>query len=487
MKNSSIALLKLPRWISISLACFAVFAISGHAQTYTVLTSLTNIGSGPGTAPLVQGFDGNFYASSQSGGAYSNGWIYKVTPSGVLTVLHSFCAQTGCPDGSTPVGLTLGKDGNFYGSTRGGGTLNGTPSADGTIFKITPKGVLTTLYSFCGRSCNFGGEFPGPLVQAPNGIFFGPTMNGGKRNLGTIFKVTAKGVLTQLYAFCVVKPCSSYSPSDGLVLGVDGDLYGVTSFHEAFVKMTQAGKLTVLYTFCSTNPCVDSGGSVGLPIQAADGNFYAVSSSEGSQNGGTIFQLTEDGQYTTLYNFCHKANCPNGSVPFAGLALGSDGNLYGTTNYGGNRYVNGCGDQGCGTIFQSTPAGALTTLYKFCAQPKCADGSFPMIPMVQGTDGSFYSIAHGTSTTAPIYKLDTGLPPFVKTLPVSGRANATVIILGNNLTGTTEVAFNGATATYKVVSNTEISAKVPPGASTGNVTVTTPTRTLKSNVAFTVP
>jgi uncharacterized repeat protein (TIGR03803 family) len=483
MKNSPIALHR----ISIALACLAIFALPSLAQTYTVLTRSSDIYSSPLAAPPVQGFDGNFYGSSLSGGAYSNGWIYKLTPAGVLTVLYSFCPQTGCADGTGPTGLILGKDGNFYGSTSGGGSLNGTPSADGTIFKITPKGVLTTLYSFCGRSCKFAGEFPGPLVQAPNGIFFGATTGGGKRNAGTIFKVTTKGVLTQLYDFCLVQPCTNFGPSDGLVLGVDGDLYGVSAFHEAFFKMTQSGKLTFLLPFCDTNPCVGEAGSVGLPIQADDGNFYAVAGSGGSLGGGTIYQLTPDGQTTTLYNFCHKANCPNGSIPFAGLTLGSDGNFYGTTNYGGNRYVNGCGDKGCGTIFQSTPAGALTTLYKFCAQPKCADGSFPNISMVQGRDGSFYSIVHGNSTASLIYKLDTGLPPFVKTLPVSGRANATVIILGNNLTGTTEVAFNGATATYKVVSNTEISAKVPSGASTGNVTVTTPKGTLKSNVAFTVP
>jgi uncharacterized repeat protein (TIGR03803 family) len=487
MQNSTRLLRKLLRWLSISLAGLAVVALPSSAQTYTVLTSLIGTGVWPGTTALVQGFDGNFYGSSELGGANSKGAIYKVTPDGVLTVLYNFCPQTGCMDGSSPSGLTLGKDGNLYGSTLSGGSVNGVASGDGTIFKITPEGVLTTLYSFCGRSCSFGGVGPGPLVQAANGSFFGPTMGGGRGKRGTMFKVTAKGAFTELFDFCFVKGCADgYDPTDGLLLGVDGDLYGTTN--TTFFKMTETGKLTGLYTFCAVTPCVDGSGLVGVPIQAADGNLYGITEAGGSQGGGTIYQITTNGQLTTLYSFCHKANCPNGSVPFAGLALGSDGNFYGTTNYGGNRYVNGCGDQGCGTIFQSTTSGALTTLYKFCAQPKCGDGLFPMTPIVQGTDGSFYGVAGGgTKTGFPIYKLDMGLPPFVKTLPASGRAGGTVIVLGNNLTGTTEVAFNGETAVFKVVSNTEISVKVPAGASTGNVTVTTAAGTLKSNAAFTVP
>jgi uncharacterized repeat protein (TIGR03803 family) len=478
----------LPRWISISLAllCLVIFAVPSPAQTYTMLTSLVGTGLWPGTTPLVQGFDGSFYGVSELGGANSRGAIYKVTPAGVLTVLHNFCPEIGCADGSSPSGLTLGKDGNFYGSTYSGGTVIGAASGDGTIFKITPQGVLTTLYSFCGRSCRVG-QLPGPLVQAPNGSFFGTAINGGRGEHGSIFEVTAKGAFTALYNFCTRKVCADGSdPSYGLALGVDGDLYGTTT--NTFFKMTEAGKLTVLYTFCVATPCVDGSGLVGVPIQAADGNLYGTTEAGGSQGGGTIYQITTDGQFTTLYSFCHKANCPNGSVPFAGLALGSDGNFYGTTNYGGNRYVNGCGDQGCGTIFQSNSSGALTTIYKFCAQPKCGDGLFPMTPIVQGTDGSFYGMAGGgTRTGFPIYKLDTGLPPFVKTLPASGGANATVIILGNNLTGTTEVAFNGVSAVFKVVSDTEITAKVPSGASTGSVTVTTQAGTLSSNIAFNVP
>jgi uncharacterized repeat protein (TIGR03803 family) len=124
--------------ISLVLAFFAAFAIPASAQTFTVLTTLSG-GLGPGG--LVQGFDGNFYGASELGGVNDKGAIYRLTPDGVVTVVYSFCSRPRCTDGNGPVGLLLGKDGNFYGSTFAGGTIDKNHGGDGTFFKITPEGA----------------------------------------------------------------------------------------------------------------------------------------------------------------------------------------------------------------------------------------------------------------------------------------------------------------------------------------------------------
>jgi uncharacterized repeat protein (TIGR03803 family) len=484
---------QLPRWASIPcfLLILAVFAIPSQAQTYTALTTFTG-GLGPEFAPLVQGFDGNFYGASELGGANNKGAIYKVTPDGVVTVVYSFCAQLRCTDGVGPGGLILGKDGNFYGSTDAGGTVDKNHGGDGTFFKITPAGVLTTLSNFCRASCGEG-SFPSPVLQARNGSFYGTTIDGGTHNQGTVFKMTAQGAVNTVYSFCSVSNCGDGVSPGSLLQATDGSFYGTTSFAGPFrgtlFKLLPGGKLTTLHTFCvDVTTCLDGDVSAGALVQGIDGDLYGVNHGGGSLGGGTIYKISSAGELTILYSFCGKVNCPDGSLPSTGLVLASDGNFYGTTTIGGNRISGGCG-AGCGVIYQITPQGALTTLYKFCPQPKCLNGPEQNTPLVQGTDGSLYGMSgeQGAKHPGTIYKLDVGIAPFVKTLPASGKAGVSVVILGNNLIGTTEVAFNGATASFKVVSSTEITAKVPPGATTGQVTVSTPAGTLSSNLAFRVP
>jgi uncharacterized repeat protein (TIGR03803 family) len=474
--------------ISLMLALFVAFGISSSAQTFTVLTTFTD-GLGPGG--LVQGFDGNFYGASELGGANNKGAIYRLSPDGVVTVIYSFCAQRRCTDGTGPGGLILGKDGNFYGSTLAGGNIDKNHGGDGTFFKITPEGVLTTITSFCVASC---GELEpqDPQIQATNGNFYGSNGAGGTHNGGTAFKMTPQGVVTTLYNFCSKPDCADGTGAAHLMQASNGSFYGLSSpgrTQGTLFKMLPAGKLTTLHTFCvDITTCLDGDGPAGPLVQGADGDLYGVNFGGGSLGGGTIYKTSINGQLTTLYNFCGTNKCPDGSVPSVGLTAGSDGNFYGTTIIGGNRISGGCGN-GCGVIYQITPQGDYTTLYKFCPQTKCQNGPENYTPLVQGTNGSFYGMAGEPAAKHPgtIYKLDVGLAPFVKTLPAFGTAGLNVIILGNNLTGATEVAFNGASAAFKVVSNTEITAKVPPGASTGSVTVTTPAGTLKSNIAFIVP
>jgi uncharacterized repeat protein (TIGR03803 family) len=468
----------------------AATAIVTQAQTFTTLLDFNLSDGALPFAGLVQGRDGNFYGTTLTGGAYGSGTAFRITPGGNLA-LHSFCP--GCAEGeSLQGGMVLGTDGNFYGTTTGGGAYGNY----GTVFKVTAKGTLTTVYSFCAQTkCKDGTAPTAAPVEGSDGNFYGTTYEGGANgNYGTIYKMTPSGQLTTLYSFCYDSyycPDGSY-PNAGLVEGSDGNFYGTTEAGGAnngygtVFKVTPTGTLTTLYSFCSQPNCKDGWRPYGAVFQATDGNFYGTTI-WGGINGdydGTLFKMTPNGQLTTLYSFCSQAKCADGQEPYAGLAQGTDGNFYGTTGVGGANSE--------GTVFQFTPEGALTTLYSFCSESGCTDGAFPEDVLVQGTDGSFY----GTTTNGggdssnctygcgAVFKLSTGLGPFVSFVRAAGKVGQTGGILGQGFTGTTAVSLNGTPATFAVVSDTFIKATVPAGATTGYVTVTTPTGTLTSNVPF---
>ena len=186
----------------------AMTAMTVHAQTFTTLLRFgRDIRLQAG---LIQGADGDFYGTTFYGGAYSNGSIFKITQSGTLTTLYSFCSQGFlCTDGNYPfAALVQATDGNFYGTTYEGGANTGVSA--GTVFKITPSGTLTTLYSFCSQSGCTDGSMPiAGLVQAANGDFYGTTQSGGANiDSGTVFKITPSGRLTTLYSFCQQSGCT---------------------------------------------------------------------------------------------------------------------------------------------------------------------------------------------------------------------------------------------------------------------------------------
>jgi len=452
------------------LALCAVAVIRSPAQTFTNLTTFSfATGIGPSIS-VAEGLDGNLYGTTVAAGkptGAGNGTFFRITPSGTFTKLLLFTTENRCPN--NPTGPVLATNGRFYGGTDGSGTT----SDYGTIFEVTPNGKLTTLHTFD----NTDGDCPLPaLVAANNGIFYGTTFIGGTYDGGTIFQITLAGTFKNLYSF--TGGVDGFEP-DGLAQGSDGNLYGTAQFGGAdglgaFFKISLGGAFTSLYSFGATtfdgvypNPGI---------IQASDGSFYGTTTDGGVNSWGTIFKITYGGAESALYNFCNLTNCADGSSPAGGLVEATDGNFYGTTLTGGAN--------GRGTIFQITPTGELTTLYSFCSQPNCPDGYEPLTTLLQGTDGSFYGTTHGGKGT--VFKLSTGLAPFVKTLPTSGKVGSAVKILGSNLTGATEVTFNGTAATFAVVSNTEISTTVPTGATTGKVQVVTPSGTLVSNTKFRV-
>src|SRR5579872_5847909 len=421
------------------------FAAISPAQTFLVLQNFNGSNGNDPEGSLVQGVDGALYGTTADGGDFNSGTVYKITPSGRLTTLHSFCAQSSCPDGrGIGAPLVVGSDGNLYGTTVSGGA-----NGFGTVFKITPGGALTTIYSFCVQSNCTDGSLPeGGLVQATDGNFYGTTSAGGVSSFGTVFKITRAGGLTTLYSFCPMGfSCTDGdAPAAGLIQGKDGNFYGTTTdggahFQGGTVfKITPLGTLTTLYSFCALSNCADGFNPFKAPlVQGTDGNFYGTTSGGGTHSElGTIFKITPTGTLTTLYNFCALNNCTDGINPYFGVIQASDGNFYGTTFSGGSNALNGYG-----TIFKITPAGALTTLYTFCPQSGCSDSRTPYGGLVQATNGIFYGTAccGGTSDDGTVFSLSVGLGPFVTTQPGSGKVGTAVNIFGSNLTGATAVSF----------------------------------------------
>jgi uncharacterized repeat protein (TIGR03803 family) len=464
-------------------AAVVLFAATASAQTFSLVQSFNGTDGAAPEDTLTQGLDGNFYASATDGGTQflPNGTAFKMSPSGTITTLYSFCDNNSCSDGCNPsAGLLQATNNGVYGTTRGCGLFGG-----GTIYRVASSGGMTTIYNFCALSNCADGDFPNILIQASDGNIYATTLLGGIHSApsqgGTVFKMSLQGALTTLYSFCAQTNCTDGSQPGAMVQATDGNFYGVTAIGGAlgegsFFKITPSGGFTSLYGFCAVGNCAD-GRIPGALIQATDGNFYGTTSIGGNLNCkevgcGVIFKITPAGVLTTLYTFCNTTGCPDGSGP-GGLIQGTDGNFYGTTNAGGSHKV--------GTIFAMTPAGVLTTLHSFVGP----DGQNP-VGLVQATSGSFYGTAMfgGAFGDGTVFRLGVGLPAFVKTLPTMGRVGATVLILGNNLSGTTSVTFNGTAASFTVISPSALRTTVPAGATTGSVQVTTPTGTLTSNVVF---
>ena len=455
----------------------AATAIALRAQTLTTLASFGGRDGGAPDAVLVQATNGQFY------GATFNNTIFTITPTGTLTLLFTFDGT----DGDFPdAGLVQAANGYLYGTTYTGGANNDCQIGGcGTIFKITPRGTLTTVYNFCSQNgCTDGANPTAGLIQANNGDLYGTTQGDGANGTGgTVFKITPGGTLTTLYSFCALPyPCADGANPSGLVQAIDGNFYGTTGNGGAnnagtIFKITPGGTLTTLYSFCAQSGCPDGENPQPALIQANNGNFYGTTGNGGTNGSyGTVFEITPSGALTTIYSFCAQSGCTDGTDPLAALVQGTDGRLYGTTAKGGAN--------GDGTVFKITPSGALTTLHSFGG----ADGFDPMAGLMQATNGEFYGTTAdgGANGFGTVFSLSVGLGPFVETQTTVGKVGAAVKILGTDLTGATSVTFNGTAAVFNVVAPSLITATVPAGATTGTVEVVTPGGTLSSNVPYRV-
>jgi uncharacterized repeat protein (TIGR03803 family) len=456
---------------------------AAQAQIFTPLADFSSAtGGGPG-APPIQGLDGKLYGTAGSSGPKGRGTLYSATTSGTLSDIFTFCKVSTCPTGAGPyLSLLQTSDGSFFGFTLGPLVT----TENGNIFKLSPGGGARNLHTFCPSVCTDGQSPRGNLIQARNGYLYGTTNAGGTgaANPGTIFKLTTGGTLTTVYNFCQLANCADGENPLGygsLIQASDGNLYGATRNGGAhgngtIYQLSLTGTLKTIYKFCKSGGCTDGAHPVGL-VQGLDGDFYGVTTSGGANGYGEVFKMTSHGGITVLHSFCSQTNCTDGSGP-TGLLLGSDGNFYGATaNIGSNGAVPN-------NIYQIKPAGAFTVLYSTDLNTETG-----VLSLMQATDGNFYGTYSigGASNLGTFFKLSTGLGPFVRALRPYGAIGQTATILGTGLTGSTAVTFNGTpAATFTVVSDSEITAVVPAGATTGSLQVVTPGGTLSNTVGFQV-
>lgn len=359
--------------------CGTVFKVTPAGTLTTLHNFETKDGAHPMTG-LVLGSDGNFYGTTNASGAISCmsvcGTIFRITPGGALTTIYNFCSLTNCADGAQPqAALIQGSDGNFYGTTTVGGDAScNAPFGCGTIFVVTPTGSLTTIHAFSGSD---GASPNSSLLLASDGNFYGTTFGkGANTSGGTVFKITPGGTLTTLYSFCAQTNCvDGAAPLSSLVEGGDGNLYGTTSNGGdaacappvgcgTVFKITTSGALTTLHVFCSATDCPDGTNPYAGLTLGKDGNFYGTTTAGGNTGCnygcGTVFSITPAGQLTTLHVFSGA----DGTHPQAGLIQTSNSDFYGATLYSGSPTCNS--NTGCGTLFQlavsSGKAATATTL-----------------------------------------------------------------------------------------------------------------------------
>jgi uncharacterized repeat protein (TIGR03803 family) len=440
----------------------ALFVSEAPAQTVNVVYSFksNSLSQYPLLVTPAQGRNGSLYGTTEGS---ENGTIFRVSTVGTGGQLFALNGT----DGEGPAaGLTLAADGNFYGTAFSGGS-----AGLGVVFKVTPSGQYTDLHDFTGSG---DGIFPlAPPIQASDGSLYGGTDVGPGFTGTTVYKYSDADGFSTLYTFDQQLGANIGAP---LLQAEDGNLYGTlegggTNGCGGIFVLTTSGTLLNDYSFpCGTGP----GSPVGL-LQAADGNFYGTTFSGGKKGYGTIFKMNQKGMVTLLYSF--QGPPLDGKIPDGGLVQATDGNLYGSTSEGGTN--------GCGTLYQISTAGVYKLLYSFVQTTGKLEGG----GLLQHTNGLLYGTAHegGRQNLGSIYSLDVGLGPFITFVVPAANVGKTAQILGDGLTGTTSVTFNGIPATsFAVKSDTYMTAIVPSGATTGSVVVTTPTRTLTSNVAFRV-
>jgi uncharacterized repeat protein (TIGR03803 family) len=496
--RSTPPLLALAVVIGLILTCSTARAQT-YTVIYNFCTSDFNTcPAGDYPVSLTQATDGNLYGVTTYGGdsettticgnysVFGCGTAFKITLNGALTTIHRFCTQPLCLNGLFPSPLIQAADGDFYGTTEAGGT-----HSSGTIFKIDSSGGLTTVHNFCGLYTCAGGRptTAYPLIQAADGDLYGTA--GGTSFGGIVFRLSPSGHVTTVYSFCSQADCADgEDPSASLIQAPNGDFFGTTSYGGSHgggtvFKLSPNGQLTTLYNFCSQANCVDGSFPAQAFFQGIDGNFYGITTLGGLResqcNGtlgkgcGTIFKITPGGDFTSLQSF----DAADGFYP-ASLIQATDGNFYGTTFEGGTN--------GGGTVFELTPAGELMTLYAFCSQPNCIDGARAEA-LIQATNGELYgaSTSGGAVGYGTIFSIDLGLGAFVSLQTNSGAVGSKVTILGTNLIGATGVTFAGTSATFTVNSTgSAIVATVPLGAVSGAVRVITPSGILSSNKRFTI-
>jgi uncharacterized repeat protein (TIGR03803 family) len=455
---------RFPKVMSVLFALLLLAGVSS-SQNVTALHSFSSSGAsqGPDFVTPTQGRDGDLFGTT-TGLNYSSilndGSIFRLQTTGEAAAPFSFNGT----DGSEPyAGVTLGTDGNFYGTAVAGGS-----AGYGVLFRVTSDGTYTVLHEFLGAS---DGMYPRAApIEGFDGNFYGTTEDGANRLGATVYRYSLAGGFTSIHQF---ENSTDYFIMAPLIQDSDGNLYG-TAYYGAnncgsVFKLTTSGVLLMQQNFaCSgiTNPASPL-------LQASDGNYYGTTSGNNGNVSGAVFKMTSEGSVSVVHAF--SANGSGGKTPVGGLVQATDGNLYGSTRFGGNA--------GYGTLYQITTGGKYVHLYSFPSSV----GQYPTGSLLQHTNGLLFGTAAdgGAYGYGAVYSLDMGLSPFITFVRLSGRTGQTAQILGQGLTGATRISFNGAAASsFTVNSDTYLTAVIPSGATTGKVVVTTPGGTLTSNVNF---
>jgi uncharacterized repeat protein (TIGR03803 family) len=375
-------------------------------------------GAGP-EGDLIRGKDGALYGTTDFGGTYDDGTVFRLTTNGVLTTLYSFGVNTDAGtgtalDGSFPAtGLIQASDNALYGTTTSGGTQDLNNGGDGTVFRVTTNGTFSSVYSFGtfvdGSGNNLDGANPlAALIQATNGLLYGTAASAGYGSSGTVFQITTNGSLTVIYTFSGAGGGTDGAAPEGrLLLLNDGYLYGTTTgggtlgdgtVFKVVAAGPNVGNLTTLYNFSGPDGAAPQAGLT----QAADGKLYGTTAFGGSNSAGTIFRITTDGSFASLFSF---PQVDDGQNPSANLLLAKDGNFYGTTEAGG--------DFGGGTVFRMSPSGNLTLLHAFGSVTNSSgvdlDGVGSEGTLIQGTDGGLYGTtpSGGLNGDGTVYRITT--------------------------------------------------------------------------------
>ncbi len=371
----------------------ALYEVNTAGQA-SILHNFTGAPSGSDPNPVLITSKGEIYGTTFYGGTNNYGMVYRLV-GGKQTALYNF---RGYKDGANPAVAPLAMDSakNLYGTAVGGGS---TANA-GTVFKISPSGDETTLHSFTGGSD--GANPDSGVILGPDGNLYGTTSAGGSGSLtgtqeGVVFKMTTSGEETVLYSFTGLDDGGQPPPESWLAVDAEGNLYGTTysggtSNGGVVYKLTPAGEETVLFTF--TGGADGAYPTTGVVLDAA-GNLYGTNSFGGSLGGGVLFKLSPAGEFTVLHNF------GGGSAgdEAVGVVLDSAGNLFGATGFGGGP---GCFENsGCGLAFRVDPAGNYSVIYTFTGGADGGGGVLSLSPQ-----GELYGVSGaGTEGGGMLYKL----------------------------------------------------------------------------------
>jgi len=411
---------------------------------------------------LLLATDGNFYGISLAGGK-SIGAIARITPAGVLTVVHSL--QNSDEGYDAYAGMMQAADGNFYGTTFHGGEKGG-----GVVYRLTPDGTYTVLRHLGENKLDAYFPYTG-LVQAGDGNLYGTSLRGGTNDKGTIFRISLPdNQFTLLHSF---SGADGENPEGTLIVGADGNLYGTTlqggsDSRGTIYRLSIAGSavVTSLYSFPSLGAFNDNGQATNATganpraglLLAADGNFYGTAYQGGPAGWGTLFRMTPAGAVTLVHSF--TGPLAGGAYPQAPVVQDADGNLYGTTEMGGGLHR--------GTAWRVSPAGQFNMLHSFTGGT--FDGSNPWAPLLI-TGGKIYGVSMtgnvpGSANAGAVFQLDLGTSGV---LPVELSVSPTEITVGASATLTWSAAAGSTSCATSMIPGTTWSDN--PGTS-GSLSVT---------------